>query len=152
MNETKRKKTVLRTGISLEPELLEKFDEWIAAKKFPNRSDAIRYLIREQLIRSNLQETPEITSDQTKVFGTFTFIYNHHRFESAAKLTELQHEFNDIIVTSVHIHVSHEYCLEVLLLEGEYNKVKSIADQLLCFKGVLHGNLYAIPSDEIIQS
>ena len=151
MPEKTGKKTVFRTGISLEPELLEKFDKWIEEKKFPNRSDAIRFLIREQLIKSNLQETPEIKASETKVMGTFTFIYNHHRFESSSKLTEMQHDYNDVIVTTVHIHASHDYCLEVLLLSGEYRKIKQIAEDLLCFKGVIHGHLYVVPFEELIE-
>ncbi|RJQ50751.1 MAG: nickel-responsive transcriptional regulator NikR [Actinobacteria bacterium] len=124
-----------RFGISIDSKLLEAFDELIAAKGAANRSEAIRDLIRAALV-----ETEWETSDVETV-GTVTLVYDHHTRDLSEKLDHLQHEHHDSIVSTIHVHLDHHNCLEVLVVRGESGEIKKIADMLIATKGVKHGKL-----------
>jgi len=131
-----KKEFVTRTGVSFDPELLLKFDKWIEEKGFPNRSEAIRYIIREYLVKADIEKNPQID-----VVGTLTYIFNHHNFDSSAKLTELQHNNKKIIISTMHAHVSHELCLETIILRGKNHDLQKFKDDILSFKGVITGDI-----------
>ena len=137
------KDVVTRTGISLEPSMLEEFDLWLNAKGFPNRSEGIRHLIREKLDQETLSEDPN-----TIVVGSLTYVFDHHGFDCTLKLIEIQHKFEELIIATMHAHITHELCLETIFLRGEQHKVKKLAEGILALKGVLKGQAYLIPNTE----
>ena len=145
MSENEERSTLVRTGISLDENLLKKFDEWIASKGFANRSDALRFLIRSVILRDEAER-----DKKQSVLAALVYFYNHHQFETAAKVLSTQHDFEHIIVATMHTHVSHEYCFEVIIMKGKYKEVKYLSDLLLSMKGVLTGNLFFIPESEIL--
>ncbi|HUT82525.1 MAG TPA: nickel-responsive transcriptional regulator NikR [Candidatus Bathyarchaeia archaeon] len=136
------KEAVTRTGISLDQALLSEFDTWLIEKNFPNRSEGIRYLIREKLDQEVLLTTPDFI-----VVGSLTYVFDHHTFDCTLKLIEIQHNFEDLIISTMHAHITHKLCLETIFLRGQQQSVKKLANSILALKGVLKGQLYLIPSD-----
>jgi CopG family nickel-responsive transcriptional regulator len=125
---------LVRTGLSLERELLERFDAAINRKGYQNRSEAIRDLIREHLV--------EEAADENKVIvGTLTMVYDHHQPNLSAKLIEAQHRAASKVLAATHVHLDHHHCLEVVILRGRSGEVKSLADRILSLRGVKHGQL-----------
>ena len=125
---------LVRFGVSLENELLDKFDKLIKSKNYPNRSEAFRDLIRQELISREWQETGEIA-------GAITIVYNHHRRELVNRLTDIQHNFSEIIISTQHIHLDHDNCLEIVALRGSPKRAQRLRDTLKAVKGVKHGTL-----------
>ncbi|HHT9124930.1 MAG TPA: nickel-responsive transcriptional regulator NikR [Candidatus Brocadiia bacterium] len=125
---------MLRFGVSLEKELLEKFDRLIREKNYSNRSEAIRDLIRQELVKKEWLEGKEVA-------GAITVIYNHHRRQLVDKLTDIQHDFQKIIISTQHIHLDHDNCLEIIAVKGMPEEAKKLADTLRSIKGVKHGTL-----------
>ncbi len=125
-----------RVGISLEDELLKKFDEHMLNKGYTNRSEAVR-----DIIRKNLIEGVVINDKNVNVFGTLTIIFNHHSSEVNKRLTQLQHHNVEQIISTTHIHVDEDMCLEVLLLKGMGGTIEELANSIMAIKGVLHGGL-----------
>jgi CopG family nickel-responsive transcriptional regulator len=124
-----------RFGISMEDELLHEFDRLISHKGYTNRSEAIRDIVRDKLIEENIKMSHGI------VFGALVFLYDHHKRELEKKLSNLQHEYFKNIISTSHVHVDHDHCLEVVMLKGEAKTLKRIAEILLSLKGVQHGKL-----------
>ncbi|AMM53390.1 nickel-responsive transcriptional regulator NikR [Pyrococcus kukulkanii] len=126
---------LVRFGVSIPEELLEKFDRIIEEKGYANRSEAIRDLIRDFIVRHEWEVGNE------EVAGTITMVYNHDEADVVKELLDLQHEYLDEIVASLHVHMDEHNCLEVVVVKGEAKKIKKIADRLLSLKGVKHGKL-----------
>ncbi len=124
-----------RIGVAIDAELLEKFDRLIARRGYENRSEAFRDLIREQLVEES-GKAPD-----APVVGTVTLLYDHHVRLLNEKLTDLQHEHHKSILSTLHVHLDHDYCLEVLVVRGKAAAVQKIADSLIATKGVKHGRL-----------
>jgi CopG family nickel-responsive transcriptional regulator len=129
--------SVARFGVSLGENLLAQFDRIIARKGYTNRSEAIRDLIRDSLVR----EQWKLGTDQ--VVGTLTLVYNHNVRDLSDKLTDLQHAHYKAIVSALHVHLDPHHCLEVLVLRGKAKELKSIADRLIGTRGVRHGTFSA---------
>jgi len=125
---------LVRTGLSLERELLEKFDAAIHRKGYLNRSEAIRDLIREHLVEEAVEENKLIV-------GTLTMVYDHHQPNLSAKLIEAQHVAASKVLAATHVHLDHHHCLEVVILKGRSGEVKGLADRILSLRGVKHGRL-----------
>lgn len=128
---------ITRFGVSLEEKLLKRFDRLIERKEYANRSEAIRDLIRESLVR----EQWEMGTDEA--VGTITLVYSHETHELADKLTDLQHAYYQEIVSTLHVHLDPHHCLEVLVLRGKAAELKGIADRLIGTRGVKHGTFSA---------
>jgi CopG family transcriptional regulator, nickel-responsive regulator len=126
-------KKVTRFGVSLDEDLLQRFDGLIRSKGYSNRSEAIRDLIRDRLV----QETCD--SDDAEVAGTVSIVYNHHDLDLPNKLTEIQHDHLDLVISTLHVHLDHHNCLEVLVLKGKAGAVKEFGEALISTKGVKHG-------------
>ena len=122
-----------RFGVSLDEELLEPFDALCAVKGYSNRSEAIRDLIRKALVAEEWQQA------DGQGAGTLTLVYDHHKNDLARRLTQMQHDEHDIIIATLHVHLDHRNCLEVLILKGEAARVRALADKLISCKGVKHG-------------
>ncbi len=130
-----------RVSISLESALLEAFDRYLAAKSYPTRSEAIRDLIRDRLIR---EEAEHASGEQVAIV---TLVYDHHARELANRLIDMQHHHHHVVVSSMHVHLGERHCLEVTVLRGKASAVRHLGDELLATKGVLHGDLM-FTSDE----
>lgn len=130
-----------RVSISLESALLEAFDRSLAARGYATRSEAIRDLIRDRLIRERAEQArgPQV--------AVVTLVYDHHARELAARLIDKQHHHHDLVVSTLHVHLGERHCLEVTILRGEAEQVRHLGQELLATKGVLHGDLM-FTSDE----
>jgi CopG family nickel-responsive transcriptional regulator len=134
-----------RIGVALDSDLLKRFDDFITRLGYTNRSEAFRDLIRDLLVAEQTA-IPNAT-----VVGTVTLIYDHHAHGVTEKLTEIQHEHHDLVVSTSHAHLDHDSCLEVLIVHGLSAQVKEFAGRLIGLKGVQHGRLVmstAQPSSE----
>lgn len=125
---------LVRFGISLEKKLLEKFDQLIKVKNYTNRSEAFRDLIREELVKKQWHEAGTIA-------GAITLIYDHHKRELVNMLMDIQHDFGELIISSQHVHLDHNNCLEIIAVKGLAKKSQELADRLKSVKGVKHGTL-----------
>ncbi len=125
---------LIRFGVSLEKGLLERFDQLIREKKYTNRSEAIRDLIRENLVRKEWEEGKEVA-------GAITLVFNHHKRELLNILTDIQHDFCQLIISSQHIHLDQDNCLEIIVVRGNPEEVEELADKLRATKGVKYGAL-----------
>jgi CopG family transcriptional regulator, nickel-responsive regulator len=123
-----------RTGVSLEDDLLQEFDRLIAKRGYANRSEAFRDLIREALLA-------EMVKTNKPVVGTLTIVYDHHVPNLAQKLTEVQHHAGTMILAATHIHLDHNYCLEVIIMKGRGKEMQAVADNMLALRGVELGKL-----------
>jgi len=130
-----KKETATRFSVSLAPTLLEQLDEMAAEKGYDNRSQAIADMIRSQLVEHRQR------TDSGEIAGTITLVYDHHKPHLQATLTDIQHDHHDSILSTVHVHLDHHNCLEVLIVRGKASVVQKIADALIAAKGVKHGKL-----------
>lgn len=126
---------LVRFGVSMEERLLKDFDRMIKRRKWANRSEAIRDLVRRELIESQWQEAGR------EVVGTVTMLYDHHKRELPEKLIEMQHHHCDEALSSLHIHLDERNCLEVVVVRGKAAEVRALADSLIGTKGVKQGEL-----------
>ena len=124
-----------RIGVAIDSDLLDKFDRLIRQRGYTNRSEAFRDLIRDTLVEK-AWEAPE-----SQVVGTVTLVYNHHVRLLNEKLTGIQHDHHRSILSTLHVHLDHDNCLEVLVVRGTSAAVRKIADVLISTKGVKHGRL-----------
>ena len=131
---------LIRFGVSIEATLLKKFDRHIQERAYATRSEAIRDLIRNELVQRGWEEN---TDDSV---GTITLIYNHHVRELTNVLTDIQHKYNANVISSMHVHLDEHNCLEVLAVAGKPQILREIADRLISTKGVKHGRLVTTTS------
>ena len=125
---------LVRFGVSIEKPLLERFDALIRNRQYTNRSEALRDLIRRELVRKEWREGGEVA-------GAITLIYDHHTRDLMAKVTDTQHDFQKVIISTQHIHLDHRNCLEIIAARGKADDVQRLADALTSIKGVRHGTL-----------
>jgi CopG family nickel-responsive transcriptional regulator len=125
-----------RFGVSIPNRLLERFDGLIEEKGYGNRSEALRDLIRDFLVEA------EWESDEETI-GTVTLVYDHHVKELSDELNSIQHDMGPAIISTVHVHLDHHMCMEVVLVKGKSSDIRKMADRLIGTKGVVHGKLTA---------
>jgi CopG family nickel-responsive transcriptional regulator len=125
---------VKRFGVSLEEDLLKSLDNLVKIHQFPNRSQAIRYLINKNL-------TEEKWNMNVFVAGAIVLVYDHHKRELQNRSTNLQHNYHDLILSVQHVHLDHHNCLETIAVKGKAKDLKSLADKLIALKGIKHGQL-----------
>ena len=134
-----------RTGVSLDEDLLSEFDRLISRRGYENRSEAIRDLIRRALL--------EETVDSNKsVVGTLTLVYDHHVPNLSERLTETQHRAGTMILAATHVHLDHNYCLEVIIMKGKSKELQAMADGILALRGVELGKLVLTNSGKDLKS
>jgi CopG family nickel-responsive transcriptional regulator len=124
-----------RIGVAIESNLLNKFDRLIARRGYQNRSEAFRDLIRDELVEQTW------SSPESQVVGTVTLVYDHHVRLLNERLTAIQHDFHRSILSTLHVHLDHDHCLEVIVVRGRSADVRKVADTLISAKGVKHGRL-----------
>jgi len=126
---------IIRFGVSMPEDLLEKFDGIIEEKGYANRSEAIRDLVRDFIVRHEWEE------EDKEVAGTITIVYNHDEADVVKELLDMQHDYVNEIISSLHVHMDKHNCLEVIVVKGKASKIKRIAERLISLKGVKHGKL-----------
>ena len=125
----------IRFGVYLDSDLLERFDELCTERDYSNRSEAIRDLIRGALVENEWENAEGASA------ATLTLIYDHHKSDLAKKLMSIQHDAHHLIITTLHVHLDHDNCLEVTIVKGRASQVKELADQLIALRGVKDGSL-----------
>lgn len=131
---------LVRFGVAMESSLLADFDQLVAARG-STRSEALRDLARAELQRSNVRRGVDAVA-------TLTLIYDHHVRDLTERLTELQHELGEGIRSTLHIHLDHDHCLEIIVMHGRSDTLQTQADRILAIKGVLHGAIEIFPRGE----
>lgn len=129
-----------RFTISLDDQLSDQFDELMHTRGYTNRSEAVRDMIRELLEAEQLKK-----NEQGNCIATLSYIYNHHESDLAHRITSVQHSHHDLTLSSMHVHLDHYNCLEVVILQGAIHEVTDFANQVIATRGVKHGKLYLIP-------
>jgi CopG family transcriptional regulator, nickel-responsive regulator len=122
-----------RIGIAIPEDLLEEFDKLIERRGYATRSEAVRDLVRKELV-DEMSAAPN-----AEVYGTVTLIYDHHARLLLDKLTDIQHQYHEAIISSLHVHLDHDNCLEVILVRSKSTLVQKLANALIATKGVKHG-------------
>ncbi len=125
---------VKRFGVSLEEDLLKILDDLVIEKQLPNRSQAIRHLIKKY----NVEEKWSLNDN---VAGAIVLVYDHHKRDLQNKSTDLQHDYHDLILSVQHVHLDHDNCLETIAVKGKAEKLIDLSDKLIALKGVKHGKL-----------
>ena len=125
---------VTRFGVSLESELLEALDNYVAENNFPNRSQAIRQLIERNLVERKWQCNHQVA-------GAITLVYDHHKRDLGRKIIDIQHEYFQEILAVQHFHLSHETCMEIIAVKGQASRLTDLSDKLISLKGIQHGKL-----------
>jgi CopG family nickel-responsive transcriptional regulator len=126
---------LVRFGVSMEAELLEAFDKVISRRGYANRSEAIRDLIRESLVEQEWRTGKETTC------GVLCLVYDHHLHDLSHKLMHVQHEAVHEIISTLHVHLDHDNCLEVVVMRGRPAQLQSLSDRLISTRGVRYGRL-----------
>jgi CopG family nickel-responsive transcriptional regulator len=124
-----------RFGVSLDAGLLKRFDALIRRKGYTNRSEALRDLIRDRLVTEEWRAGPE------EAVAIVSLVYDHHELDLPRRLTDMQHDHHDVVLSTLHVHLHHHACLEVLVLRGPGRKVKALGEALASTRGVKHGKL-----------
>jgi CopG family nickel-responsive transcriptional regulator len=125
---------LIRFGVSLGKELLQKFDKHIKKENYANRSNAIADLIRDKLIKQEWAEDKEVA-------GAIIMVFDHHQRDLVNNLTNIQHDYHKYIISSQHIHLDHDNCFEIVVVKGKPHKLEELANKLRSAKGVKHASL-----------
>jgi len=134
---------LVRFGVSIDATLLQKFDTFLERAGYGTRSEAFRDLIRARLVEERIANADE------DAMGVLTLVYNHHQRDLEEKMTDVQHDAHHHIITTTHVHLDHDNCMEVILLRGKVGTVRSLAAALASFKGVKHSNLSLTSTHDI---
>ncbi|MFJ7728318.1 nickel-responsive transcriptional regulator NikR [Neobacillus sp. NPDC097160] len=130
-----------RFGVSMEEGLLESFDQLIEEKGYKTRSEAVRDLVREKLVKHKWEQ------DDHEVAGCLLIFYDHHQRHLMGELTTIQHDYHDTILATTHFHLDHHNCLEMIVVRGNAQNIRTLRDKLLSLKGVKYGSLSVSPVD-----
>lgn len=135
-----------RFGVSIESDLLESFDQLVSKRGYATRSEALRDLIRDALVQSHVSASAE----KKEVLGSLTLVYDHHANELTDQMADIQHRRHGMVVSVLHVHISQDDCMEVIVLRGKASEVRNLADSLISLKGVKHGKLFiTVPGRQI---
>jgi CopG family nickel-responsive transcriptional regulator len=126
--------SVARFGVSLDQELLDALDRFVKDNNFPNRSQAIRQLISDNLAQKKWESNQQVA-------GAVSLVYDHHKRDLLNKLADLQHDYHDVILSAQHFHLDHDNCLEIIAVRGESSRLTLLANKLIAIKGIQHGKL-----------
>jgi CopG family transcriptional regulator, nickel-responsive regulator len=125
---------VKRFGVSLEEDILDDLDKMVIKHSFPNRSQAIRHLIKSTLVNDKVDENKTVA-------GAIVIVYDHHKRELNNKLMHIQHDYHDLILSTQHVHIDHDLCLETIAIKGKAKKLLELSDKIVSTKGIHHGKL-----------
>jgi CopG family nickel-responsive transcriptional regulator len=134
---------IVRFGVSMDARILRMLDGLVRRRGYGNRSEAVRDLVRAEHVREVWQ-----AGDKSTV-ATLTIVYDHHVGEIGERLTRLQHEHGDLVHSTMHVHLSHHMCLEVIVLRGRAGRIRRLSDRLIAARGVKHGQLVATTGEDL---
>jgi CopG family nickel-responsive transcriptional regulator len=126
--------SVIRFSVSLDKNLMIELDNYVKANRFPNRSQAIRSLIEKYAVEQKWQ-------CNNQVAGAIVIVYDHHKRNIDNEINEVQHAYHHLILSSQHIHLDHETCLETIAVKGKASELTALADRIITLKGIHHGKL-----------
>ncbi|RTL44222.1 MAG: nickel-responsive transcriptional regulator NikR [Burkholderiales bacterium] len=129
-----------RLTMSLDDDLAEAFEALVRSRGYENRSEAFRDLLRQDLSNVRLRDRPD-----EPCVATLSYVYNHHQRQLASRLADFQHEHHDLTVSTMHVHLDHDTCLETVILRGKTQEVQAFADAVVAQPGVSHGELHVVP-------
>ncbi len=135
MSNKEKKDKLVRFGVSMEQSLLRKFDELIERKGYENRSEAIRDLVRAELVKRSWRKS------RARQVAVLSIVYEHEHGDLMHRLMHFQHEHEELIISSMHIHMDYDNCMEVLILRGQSVQIEKFAQSILSIKGVKYGQL-----------
>jgi CopG family nickel-responsive transcriptional regulator len=127
---------LVRFGVAMDKDLLDRFDDVVKRRGYENRSEALRDLVRRDLDHDAWERGKSTAA-------TITLVYDHHARDLTERLTEIQHEHGALIISTLHVHLDHDHCLEVIACKGPSRTLKAMADRLIGEKGVISGNVVA---------
>ncbi len=136
--------SLTRFGVAMESSLLAQFDELVRERQ-SSRSEVLRDLARAEIIRS-------LASQRVEAFASVTIVYNHHVRELSEHITEMQHALGDQVRSSMHVHLDHERCLEVIVMRGRADKLQKAAEKLFATRGVLQGSIEIVADTSTAQT
>lgn len=128
-----------RFGVSMDEELLAQFDRMIREKGYENRSEAVRDLVRNALVKQSWED------DEQMVAGTILLFYDHHQSDLLHELTAIQHEMHHGIMATTHFHLDHHHCLELIVVKGKAKELRGFSDRMISMKGVKYGKFTVAP-------
>jgi len=134
-----------RFTVSLDEDLLTEFDAFLRRKSYRNRSEAVRDILRDRLDSDRLERAETATDNAPFCIASLSYLYDHHTRELARRLTTAQHRHHDLTLSTLHVHLDAETCLEVVILRGPTEAVRECADGILAETGVCHGKLHLVP-------
>ena len=132
--------SVVRFGVSLDEDILKALDDYVIENSFPNRSQAVRYLVEKNLVEKKWH-------CNQLVAGAIILLYDHHKRDLTTKSNLIQHDYYDVILSSQHFHLNHDNCLEIVAVKGTANRLTELSDQLIGIKGIIHGKLVMSRAD-----
>lgn len=135
---------LVRFGVSMDKRLLATLDGLVKRRGYANRSEAIRDLVRAEQVRESWE------SGKGPAVATLTIVYDHHVREVDERLTDLQHDHEDLVHSAMHVHLSHRMCLEVIVMRGKPKRIQKLADRLTAARGVKHGRLVITAEEELV--
>ncbi|MEI8351471.1 MAG: nickel-responsive transcriptional regulator NikR [bacterium] len=139
-----KKETVSRFSLSMPAGLVRQLDQMVKAKGYVNRSQAVADMVSAHLVEVQGEE------GEREIAGTITLVYDHHKRNVQALLTDIQHDHQEVIIATLHVHLDHHHCMEVLAVRGKAGVVRLVADQLIAARGVKHGKLTVTTTGEDI--
>jgi CopG family nickel-responsive transcriptional regulator len=139
-----KKETVSRFSLSMPAGLVRQLDQMVKAKGYVNRSQAVADMVSAHLVEVQGEE------GDREIAGTITLVYDHHKRNVQALLTDIQHDHQEVIIATLHVHLDHHHCMEVLAVRGKAAIVRLVADQLIAARGVKHGKLTVTTTGEDI--
>jgi CopG family transcriptional regulator, nickel-responsive regulator len=129
-----------RFTISLNEDLAKQFDELIGQKGYQNRSEAVRDMLRNELESARLEK-----NEAPYCVASLSYVYSHHARDLTERLTELQHQHHHLVLSSMHVHLDHDNCLETVILRGATGEVSKFANELMAVREVRHGKVNVVP-------
>jgi len=135
--------TLKRFGVSMDGNLLNKFNHYVKLRGYENRSEAIRDLVREALIKQSWEDSEQI------IAGSILLFYDHHQRNLLEEMSNIQHEVHDTILATTHLHLNHNSCLELIIVKGKAKDIQELSNKLTSLKGVSYGNFTVAPVEQI---
>lgn len=132
---SEKESSLVRFGVSMPHDLIDRFDLVIGKQGYGNRSEAIRDLVRRAILESD-HDMPNQTAA-----GTIVMVYDHHVNDLSLNLTQLQHHYHHDIISTMHIHLNHEQCLEVIVVRGNVSRLRELTNRIQVLKGVSYAEL-----------
>ncbi len=132
--------SVVRFGVSLEKELLKELDDYVQDNQLANRSQGIRHLLNNNIVKKKWR-------CNNMVAGSLTLVYNPQKRGIINKLANIQHEYHHVILSSQHFHLDHDNCLDIIAIKGKAAVLTELADKLKSLKGLQHGMLTMSKAD-----